>query len=435
MIISSTKINQLVIISLFLPTLLHHFTSFPNLDPFTPRALIHSRTWIPFFTSSWSPPPDLSSLVSRLSQLCLISLLPAHMLGWGYLYLLFLAGTRTLVGYIFSRSVGWAYPPLFSHWALYESSSGVGPARLASLIMGGQENILERMPERAKELGSLMMVPCLTMAFCWLEGSPWTYGISTILILILVVAKTVYGYRRSRTGYTIAPDTPSSTISTNENEDEKSTYDFTTSTPFRTSLYSLGLALLTILIPYFIISIIIPPFRLPFPLSTSPDRPMLDMIILSYPRPVDILLGTRIINQTISSFLPFISPNQITLSIFTHSTSHPALHQAQLDFSHSDISFYRGTDSHPGYSDNHYLHLSEVFRWAYEKDNKAEWIMLIEDDFPVCNGNDGWVVISTVMAMLESRRLGGMDIGEIDIGSGMIGTGGRYVANLLELFQ
>jgi hypothetical protein len=141
--------------------------------------------------------------------------------------------------------------------------------------------------------------------------------------------------------------------------------------------------------------------------------------MLSFPRPVPIDTSAAIISTTVRSFLPYLSP-AVSLSLFTHSVNHEAL--ALVHQKSPGVSLHIDTDSHPADIDGHYLHLAEAFRWmSGESGTQGEWIMLVEDDFPICNGDQGWSVIATAVNMLETDRMLG------NIRSGFIGTGGRQV--------
>jgi len=139
--------------------------------------------------------------------------------------------------------------------------------------------------------------------------------------------------------------------------------------------------------------------------------------MLSFPRPVAIEDSINIINTTVQSFVPFLSP-AVTLSLFTHAPDHEALRLVQQHT--PQVSLQVDTDTHPDDMDGQYLHLAEAFRWILEDDTKhGEWVMLVEDDFPICYESKGWDVITTVVAKLETNRLEG------NIRSGFVGTGGR----------
>ncbi|KAJ7590941.1 hypothetical protein C8J56DRAFT_934270 [Mycena floridula] len=67
-------------------------------------------------------------------------------------------------------------------------------------------------------------------------------------------------------------------------------------------------------------------------------------------------------------------------------------------------------------------HYIQAFRWVSQKRAPAEWILLVEDDFPLCHGKIGWDAVSRVMSILESSRIPGEDTP--DKRAGFVGTGG-----------
>ena len=285
---------------------------------------------------------------------------------------LVLALIRALTGFILTRSVGWAFPALCSHWALYESTSGLGPLLLAYLSLEPD------LPQYA--------LPALSAIFCGLERTPWTYGTAVLMILALRALSSVL--RQCTNGYLPLPV-----------REEK-----TSTLPPLKSLLICFAPLTTFLVTW--------SPRLPYPTGTT-----MDIMILTYPRPVDTSISVQLLSKTLDSFLPHTS-HSMSISVFTHSHSHPAFQQLASDPQYRAVTFYADKDEHPADTQGQSLHLAEAFRWWSE--NKAaerEWVMLNEDDFPVCEG--GWEVIGTVMNVLELDRAKG------NIRSGFIGTGGR----------
>lgn len=225
---------------------------------------------------------------------------------------------------------------------------------------------------------------------CWLECRPWTYGTALFSVLPIAVCQHLYR-RQSRLPVPVTEEETQNIL----------------------GLHQFWISCLAVLIPWLILYHIVPPVRISLPTSTEP---LLDILMLSFPRPVPIETSVNIINTTVQSFVPFLSP-AITLSLFTHSSSHDAL---RIVHEHTpQVSFHLDMDTHPDDVDGHYLHLAEAFRWILEDHIKqGEWVMLVEDDFPFCHGNKGWDVVATVVSTLEADRLEGR------IRSGFIGTGG-----------
>lgn len=169
--------------------------------------------------------------------------------------------------------------------------------------------------------------------------------------------------------------------------------------------------------------------RLPMPDSPQ-DRPLLDILVLTFPRRGDADLSASLLNTTLATFVPHVETDRIGLSVFTHAKDHEGMARVERDYRDIEgVEFYTDEDEHEEDEWGHYLHLSEAFRWVNREGRdesvggggdgrrRAEWIMLVEDDFPVCPG--GWEVVETVMNRLETSRQRGI------VRSGFVGTGGR----------
>lgn len=313
-------------------------------------------TDLTLFLSPWAVPLDFGDLVSRLLQLGLIPYtLPP--LPWLWAATSTAALLRAPLGFLLTRSVGWAAPVFFSHRALYEPMTGWGPGLVVWQAMD---------PVHEWSLAA-------AAGFALLERRPWTYAVTLGVAMGVLVLRAALPTVQERLV-------------------EKPRQG-----PLRTQLAALALAALVL--PLF--SLLRPPLRLPFP-ATS-----LDVLILSFPRPQN---GDIVLQKTVDSYAPFLN-EMITLNGFTHSTDHAAFAALR----EQGYNFYVDEDQHPDDEWGHYLHLAEAFRWA-EDTLRGEWVMLAEDDFPLCPG--AWDVISTVMAELESER----EVGRIR--AGFIGTGG-----------
>ncbi|KAG8865806.1 hypothetical protein FRC20_009480 [Serendipita sp. 405] len=276
-----------------------------------------------------------------------------------------------------SRAVGWAYPGLFRHYALYEMSSGFGPMLWAYLEITGVSDLWKtRMTPKLRTY----VLSALYVALCWLDNAPWTYSVTIILTTTIHLAQTVLDSRQWQDISTTKPAILSQ---------------------FRLRVGGAVIALLLVSIPYSLLPILFPPARvLAMPQTPFPPSPLLDILILSFPRPN----GALILNTTISSYLPHLS-NDIRLSLYTYSTDHPVFQEMQTAFQDHDITFHVNRDPRPDALDGHYLHLSEAFRWQNERGaQKAEWTMLVEDDFPICGADAGWEAVVRVMEILEGGR-------------------------------
>ncbi|KAL0067982.1 hypothetical protein AAF712_004885 [Marasmius tenuissimus] len=160
--------------------------------------------------------------------------------------------------------------------------------------------------------------------------------------------------------------------------------------------------------------------------------------MLSYPRPGNVLLAEEIITASIDSYKPLLNPGYtegtIVLSVFTHASNHAAFQRAREKENDPHIQFYVDQDYHSmdDYDLGQYLHLAEAFKWiaAGHREGSwkhAEWIMIVEDDFPLCeNGAD---ILKRTMWLLELGRKQALEASgevEVEVGtrSAFIGTGG-----------
>ena len=80
---------------------------------FSPRGVIYSDHALAFFLSPLAPPRNPLELISRAAQCILLYRLPVDLLVQCVLHIA-LATVRTILNYALTRSVGWAYPALFS---------------------------------------------------------------------------------------------------------------------------------------------------------------------------------------------------------------------------------------------------------------------------------------------------------------------------------
>jgi hypothetical protein len=358
---------------------------------FTPRAIVYSDRIAPILLAPFAKPESWLIAVSRAIQCGILLYLSIQDLGFLWMGWIALALLRSITGYLLSRSVGWAYPSLFSHWALYESASGIGPILVAFLVLKGPSVLVDPPAIISRYATYRYTITLLTITLCWLECRPWTYGTALFMVLPLAICRQVY---RQRFGL------PSPNV-------EKQTQH-------QLGLHQFLTCSLAVLIPWLVVYHLISPSRLPLPTTSEP---LLDILMLSFPRPVPVETSINIVNTTVQSFVPFLSP-AVTLSLFTHAADHEALGLVQQHT--PQVSLQVDTDTHPDDIDGQYLHLAEAFRWILEGETKhGEWVMLVEDDSPICYGTRGWNVITTVVARLETDRLAG------NIRSGFVGTGGR----------
>ncbi|KAF9462880.1 hypothetical protein BDZ94DRAFT_654746 [Collybia nuda] len=388
-----------------LPSLIAYVGPSWSLPPFTPRQFIYSNDLIPFLFAPWSTAASFSTLLSRGFQVFLFWRLPEVSVLYCYPLWILIALLRMITGYVLSRSVGWAYPSLFRHWALYETSGGFGPPIVAYLLLFGGTEILKKnfVPNlKGRELQAVVGICAL---LSWLDDAPWTYGVAIILGATCALGHGLLNTSIKRTAHPLMLDGQKSRPALRK----------------QTLMGSVMLSLFAISLPhglYRLTGTSAPP---EMPPSPSHNSPLLEILILSHPRP-NVTAATAIMKTTLNSYLPFLSPN-VALSAFTHSTDHQAFMNARDTFKNTNIDFFVDSDSHPDAISGQYLHLAEAFRWTSEKQaSQAEWIMLVEDDFPLCGGEAGWNVVKNVMGVLEHNRVDSKQTSR-KLG-GFVGTGG-----------
>ncbi|KAG1717585.1 uncharacterized protein EDB91DRAFT_1190129 [Suillus paluster] len=352
-----SKINIVFALSLVLPLAISFLNPTWRFTQFTPRQLIYGKDLLPFITAFWALPTHTLGQLSRLLQAAIVACFPQVLAVHIFAFWFIIPFARTLSGFLLSRSVGWAYPRLFNHWALYEPSSGIGPALAAYLII-----------------------------------APWTYAMASVASVVLwPVQVTNKSYLRYHPYHPMALDVR------------------------RLRIVMQTAILFLLLIPLHVILTTMLPSKIVLRMPTSPHgtQPFLEILILSYPRPGDAASSDSLLSQTISSYLPYAESNTV-LSVFTHATTHVSFTHAKEHYAQAPITFYTDTDMHADSYSNQHLHVAEAFRWASEKGpSQAEWVMLVEDDFPVC-GEWGWRGILGVMNELQRDGKYG----------GFVGTGG-----------
>jgi hypothetical protein len=392
--------------------------------PFSPKQLIFTpiTDLLPLLLAPWTTSPPtftFGGLVSRIIHLILLIRLPYRSISIAHCYLLWLAiaGGRTLVAFILTRAFGWAFPPFFSHSSLYEDSAGFGPALLVYIHLTSQSKMvaqLLKVPPVHGPLGSdafVMIGLCGVLSF--LEGMPWTYTIASIGAFILPLGWKLISRRlpvSQPNPLSMNPSSVSSSHSINPGQ----------------MLLAMVLSWLVISLPYLPSNII--PNDMPIPLISPPNAgPLLEILILSAPRP-DPSLGALMLKTTVGSFIPRLSPS-IHLTVFSHLSDrpNPAFDALKAEYAAnatlSDrMSIYMDQDVHPTSYTGQFLHMSEAFRHLQDTSyhGQAEWVMLVEDDFPICGGQHGWNSILNVLNLLEeSRKRDNL------LKSGFVGTGGR----------
>jgi hypothetical protein len=162
---------------------------------FSPRAVVYSDRIAPILLAPFAKPETWLIAVSRAIQCGILLYLSVRDLGLLWIGWIALALLRSITGYLLSRSVGWAYPSLFSHWALYESASGIGPILIAYLVLNGHSVLVNPPSIISKYATYKYIIPILTTMLCWLECRPWTYGTALFIVLPTAICRQLYHQR------------------------------------------------------------------------------------------------------------------------------------------------------------------------------------------------------------------------------------------------
>ncbi|CEH15427.1 hypothetical protein CBOM_03740 [Ceraceosorus bombacis] len=437
--------------------------------PFRPTGPIFSRPpdVLPALLAPVVPPEGFFASLARILQIAVlaISIAPRNpvLLTMGGIWTVWCltAAMRCLLGFLLGRAVGWAAPSFFNHLAVYETSTGIGPVLVA---IDAATVLLQRLPSDVSPIPSASSVPpassrpsiaihtLIGVISCILDGAPWTYAsgaaVGFFVAIAYVVAESVTGgpiYRPSGEG-----PVPLHLLEDEEEEGNSSTaangsgrrgnlygagghYGSDSVPPSRVALVQAafwrGAAHVLVSLLLVIVATKTSGWLPNLSQLGSPPpsaRPLLDIVLLTSPRPRDEKGIAPMLINTTDSFFGAISPAASPLiaprvSVFTHFSSkeHPAFDVAKAHFdAHprpelgeraSKVVFYRDSDSHADVRLGHHLHLAELLRWSWEREGSSEWVLVAEDDFPVC-GDWGWRGIEGVIAELELQRRPWVDL-------------------------
>ncbi|KAJ7040029.1 hypothetical protein C8F04DRAFT_1084493 [Mycena alexandri] len=343
---------------------------------FSPRRVIHSLDTRAVLVAPWICRGTISAFVSRLMQTGIVIRSHPLIIVRAYVLWVGIALFRVLLGYLLTRS----------------TSSGLGPPLLALLVLTGMRSWPE-LPGRRIQVVEPLVLGAICAVLTALDTAPWTYSIAVLLVMPITLA-----------GRFIPPTLLEKT--------QLLPTPTTEQNPRPRSVLTCVLACLTVII----IPRLVPPplYTVSFP---SHSGPLLHILVLSYPRPHDNP-ESPILNTTLMSFLPLTVVPGITISVFTHAAveTHPSFEWAKARF--PEVEFYADADQHPDASSGQHLHVAEALRWA-SSTRQAEWVMLLEDDFPLC-GVRGRLDLARVMQKLERGRR----LDYLERRGAFVGTGG-----------
>lgn len=422
----------LVLASIVVNVFFHH------LRPLSPATLIYD-TQATLLSVSLSPflIPTRSNAFSRLAQLCWIAYHPSSKrTGPGYLAGIYasLVLVRCGSGYLLSRSVGWAYPQLFSHTALYEPIFGLGPLLVGAILfddLQGGWHVLRRLAAMA--------------IFSSADCTPWTY----MHAALLAGAYRLFQHVCLESTTLLPSWSSTSTIAAFEEEKE-----YTPQILPLTRSRIIALALLAAAtcgvggsFPALLDSIA----------DDTPTIPSgVHIVMLTVPRMLN--LSSDVMIESIASYVdPWAAQfstdattsktpaaasaaTGLSLTVFAHrgaDGTHPAFERAKAHFAAAPpptslaLSFHMQPPN-PDAPMNHYVHLADAAQYAYEHAHGGAgqaWTMFVEDDFVLC-GDWGMAHLARVVAHLND---GERDPARPRLNGAFVGTGGRYVQGPLAL--
>ncbi|TFK19475.1 hypothetical protein FA15DRAFT_674411 [Coprinopsis marcescibilis] len=394
---------------------------FPRWDyrPYNPRQAIYDHDLRGLLLSLWAPPAWFYPTLSRYLQLAFVLRLPGStpLTYSALIYPIWVAIglSRVPVANYFSEWVGQRENRYFRHWALYEDTIGFGPALAVLLVCHAAGVISSEDPTGANGQSTSILegnfgIPLAlasAIAMCWLEDASWTYWICIPIAMVVVVAhRTLRGFlhvgRNINSRYQRVPVSDIGVIGT-------ATYKASGITVLGRLVAFVvvaGISFGIMLLPYSVNRARFNIPMTPMPISPFAHKPLLEVLVLSYPRS-NIKKHTSIMKTTIDSYLPLLQEGAL-LSVYTQAKKHKAMEDVKPFYtSYNNITFHTNTKEYPGHRDGHYLHLAEALGWAAEKrpgHEPTEWVLLIEDDFPLCGGEEGRNGLREVLRVLESSR-------------------------------
>ncbi|KAI8142555.1 hypothetical protein BJV82DRAFT_615269 [Fennellomyces sp. T-0311] len=317
-------------------------------------------------------------------------------------------GLRQVLGYVFSKSTGWAIPTLFFSNSMHECSQGIAPFLFALLmiqslsiddkyimIYGDTDDLDQKVTVRKVTLQLFMCLLNYTAKnILW-----WSL---TGLLTGFIVAQIVYLCFVTRS------DRQRDIWETSNSKDIVEEYQRSKSTPLWRLVWGAlkkGIAVIMITLPVLLLfnsyyhtqSSLVDPATLN---QLTHDRYMFTFVVMTAPRRGD----PPLLSRTLSSYLenwpvdpePGSLYSRIQIMVYTHFSNHSQFDIAKEKFS-NDLKGQRYLKwvREEGDQMNQRLHVSKALQMA--TDNfQSTYVALVEDDFPVC-GRDSWRQVENVI--------------------------------------
>ncbi|KAI7881745.1 hypothetical protein K492DRAFT_161178 [Lichtheimia hyalospora FSU 10163] len=373
----------------------------------------------------------------------------AHMLGGTRQFVKVFAGivlavcmTRQAIGYLFSKSTGFAVPALFFSDSLHECSQGLAPFLFALLIvqslsiddkyilMYGAEESNHMITVRKFVLQLLMCLVNYTVKnILW-----WSLTGLLIGYLATIVIQTFLAHQKT----TALASTPSWSADPQPKYDgEKDDYSskeqqyirmepLNRRLPLWRSLWSAikkGAVVVMITIPvllmcnaYYTRETLVDPAILN---QLTHDRYMFTFVVMTAPRRGDPAYLTQTLDSYLANWpidpVPGSLYDRTQAIVYTHFTNHTQFDTAKQHFSYDPKGqhYVKWIREHGNMFDQR-LHVSKALSLAADK-YQSTYIALLEDDFPIC-GETEWRKIETVIQAANQHVPGHCGV--------FVGTGG-----------
>ncbi|KAI9595834.1 hypothetical protein BDF19DRAFT_440204 [Syncephalis fuscata] len=399
-----------------------------------PSYVIYHEDIGPLLLSPWYTPLHLSSLLVTITNFILLAIFEkslTQLLGgtrrlivYWLLMLVCILSLRQLLGYLFCRGTGWAFPALFFNDSVHECSYGLAPLLAASLMLqalrirdkyiiyyGRQSHQYFTIYKLLLQL-SLLFLNYFTRNILW-----WSI---TGLIIGLFAALIVHPlYMQDNDEYAMeigVIHNNTSNGNSNGNGNRPASKSSTVkNTSCRQCLYALmqGLRVATLTMILLLISNAIythqPPVNTVALGKFSEDPYFLSLVVLSAPRRTD----PDFLLRTLKSFLAPLPDEpasnsfytRIRIVVYTHFSNHSIYDRARREIGDTPkgrryIKWLR----EEGSTRDQRLHMSRALDLvATDKDGFSEYIGLVEDDFPLC-GDDAWQLLLRVLWEANVQR-------------------------------
>ncbi|PWN99052.1 hypothetical protein FA09DRAFT_240113 [Tilletiopsis washingtonensis] len=414
--------------------------------PFEPRQILFSSP--PEFAAALLgpvlPAGSFLTAVTRIVQLALLALIvipraPLLLAPWTVYALWILTVTLRSFLALASVALGWKVPFFFSHPAVYEATAGLGPVLVAIDVATFLQLRLPNDPSPVPSAASTPLAGSNRVValhagvaglLCLIEGAPWSYACGAVVGAIFGVLNVLASRFQLQGKYSLLGSADNA--QPQASDDEAATSSRHQRTPSiiappgaRKSTKIVLSRLLAHLAAFCVVSIFtadrlaLRPKLADVGPTTTAGRPLLDIVLLTAPRPRGSDISSDLLQRTVASYFDIIPtesvlPSPPRLSVFTHFTEkeHPAFDRVAAHYEHitrplgnrsSSVVFYRDQDQHPADHVRHHLHLAELLRWSHQRKDASEWTLVVEDDYALC-GKWGWRGMEAVVATLEQDR-------------------------------